>query len=376
MRRLAIAIVFLAALVAAASWFHADEPLDPATLAWLEPSRTDQNIEGLDYLILMGAMAPANADPIEHARELLRRKEADFDLQIDYLSELMQGSPCEIDDWACWDSDQTPWVTDTLANYAHVLERWYSLPVHHDFDEEPIRRWLFGLMIPALELLGNLMTLQLVDAKRNQDLDELALQMLEQATQLSAARPVDGKSISLVVFELIRQRAIKQMLLAVRFGAASPPPERLDQLLTHQMSLGDQLLAWAQYEFDQLEYAYPFLHRDFPDNLLARENRTLNRARACLEQVIELADPARLFDFIEAEAEICGSDWRSWRNWRGDDSIDVFFFHRTDIACRIRELAHRDYLAIAVLDALAAEDTEDLRQAEVARANPFYPSVA
>lgn len=379
MKKLAVALLAVLLLGAGTWWFLADEALEPATQAWLDAPRAEQGTEGLDYLILMGLMAPAEADPIEHARDLIRQKEADHDLRFDYLPDLMQNSPCEIEDWACWENDETPWVADTLAEYAHVLDRWYSLPVHLDFDaeadnEKRLTRWVLGLFVPPLELLDHLMTLQLVDAKHNQHLDDLALQALEQAVQLSAARPDAGSSISLLIFEVLKQQPIRHMMRAVRFGAAVPEQERLDQFMAHQLQVDDQLTAWARSEFDRFHDAWPHLYRDFLDRQLDKENRTLNRARACLEQVIELADPDRVFAFMEAEEEICGPEWRSWRNWHGDWLIDFYMlFSVNTIACRILELAHRDDLAIALLNALAAEDSEDLRLAAVARANPYYP---
>jgi hypothetical protein len=372
-KKAAVVLFAVICLGAGGWWFLADEELEPATQAWLEAPRAGQDAEGLDFLFFMGLMAPPGADPIEHARDLIRQHEEDFDLRIDYLPDLMAGSPCEIDDWACWDSDNTSWVADTLVDYAHVLDRWYSLPVHHDFGAEPIMRWLLGVLAPSNQLLDHLITLQLIDAKRNQRLDELALKALEQSAQLSSARPVEGNSVGLLIFELLKSQSVRHILRAVRFGAEPPDQERLDQFMAHQLPVADQLVAWTQLEFDRFHYTWPRVHRDFSDRLLDKENRTLNRARACLEQVIELADPAKLFEFMEAEVEICGPDWRSRRNWHGDELVDHLVFGRNDIACRVHGLAHRDDLAIALLAALAVQDTETARLAEVARANPYYP---
>lgn len=360
--------------LAAGVWrFLADEALEPATKAWLDTPRADQDAEGLDSLFFMGLMAPLGADPTDHARDLMRQLEEDFNLRVDYVLELMADSPCEIDDWGCWENDDTSWVAEALADYAHVLERWYSLPVHHDFGTDSLTRWLFALLGPSLELLSHLMTLQLLDGKRNQRLDELATLALDHAVQLSVARPTDGNSIALVMFEVLKRESINQMMRAVRFGGEPPDQERLDQFMVQKLPVGDQLVAWGRSEFDRLQYAWPRVYRDFLERRLDNKCRTLNRARACLEQVIELADPAPLFEFMEAEAKICGDDWRSWRNWHGDRLIDLYIFSRNDMACRIRELAHGDDLVIALLDALVAEEDEANRLAAVARANPFYP---
>ena len=366
---ISLAFCFLLALI---WWFLADEALDPATQAWLEDGYESPHSEGLDYLLFMGLMAPANENPIEYARHTARQMDAGTDVQVDYLPELMRNSPCDIDDWDCWKRDDSQWVASTLESNDHALNRWYSLPVHHDFGEEPLS-WLFGLGVPAVESLQHLQTLQLVDAKRRQDLDQLALKAVEHAARMAEARPMDGNILSLVLFEAIRQTSLNQMMEAIRLGAVPPPQEDIEELFANQISVEDHLIVWSHREFQKFSNLRPSFHRQFPNFLLARENRTLNRARACLEQAVPLSEPTLLFEFMEAESEICDPDWKSWRNWRGDDLIDLYFWGLESSACRVHGAAQRELLANATLVALVANHSESQRLAAVGRANPFHP---
>jgi len=368
---ISLAICFLLVLT---WWFLADEALEPATEAWLEKGHERPPSEGQDYLLFMGLMAPDNENPIEYARHLAEQMEAGADAEVDFLPELMRNSPCDIDDWECWKHDDSPWVANTLQYNGHALNRWYSLPVHHDFGDEPLS-WLFRLGVPAVESLQHLQTLQLVDAMRRQDLDELASKAIEHAARMAEARPKNGNILSLLLFEAIRQRSLNQLMEAIRLGAALPPQEDIEQLFAHQISVEDKLIVWSHREFQKFTNLRPRFHRQFPNFLLARENRTLNRARACLEQVVALSESASLFEFIEAESEICGSDWRSWRNWRGDDLIDMYFWGQESSACRVHGVAQRDLLARAILGSLVEHHSESQRLAAVSRANPFHPDL-
>lgn len=372
MKKAAIAAIVLLCLAAGVWWFLADEALEPATQAWLDAPRADQAAEGLDFLLFMGSMAPAGADPIEYARGLISLKEADFKFLVNYPPDIMQDAPCAIKDWVCWEIDDSTWVAHTLSNHAHVLERWQSLPVHNDFGDQPLR-WVLSLVAPALDSRDHLMKIQLIDAHRRDNLNELASQALDHAAKMALARPRDGNALSLLLFEITRQQSINQVMKAIRLGASPPVRETLDQFLSGQLLVDDQLTASAYHDFDRLRNALPYIHRYFPGTLLARENRTLNRVRACLENVIELADPARLLEFLKAEEKICGPEWRSWRNWRADEIIEMQLYGSGLSACRIITRSLHDTLVEASLSVLTTQDSDDLRLAQIARANPFYP---
>jgi hypothetical protein len=371
--RKALVLLAVTLLIIWAWWFLSDEALNPATEAWLEENHERSKSEGLDYLLLMGLMAPANENPIEYARDLVKQVEADPELQVDYLLDLMRNSPCDIDDWSCWNRDDSPWIANALERNSHALNRWYSLPVHQDFGEEPLS-WLFGLGVPVLDALEHLLTFQLIDAKRWEELDELALKALEHAGRMAASRPMDGNNLSLLIFEVIKQRSLDHMMEAIRLGAKPPPREVIGQHFGERLSIEDQLRAWAQREFLEFRNFRAILHRGFPDILLARKNRTLNRARACLAQSFALVDKAKLFDVMKAESELCGPEWRSWRNWRGDELIHLFFMAPENVACRVHVVAQRELLAEATLHAVLDYHLESQRLAAIGQANSFGPN--
>lgn len=291
-----------------------------------------------------GIAAPAGVDPVEHAHALIDQLEQDFNLRFDYVSDLMKDSPCEIEDWDCWRNDDSTWLADTLHDHEHVLSRWYQLPLYGDFEGGP-KRWIFGLLATAVE----------------------------HAARLAAARPNDGTILSHLSFDLVRGISLRQAMRAIRFGATAPTPEQLDLLLLNRLSISHALEAWALSELARLQSAHPFLHWGYVEQLLARENRTLNRARSCLEQVVELAEPDKLAEFILTEAEICGPGWQSWRNWRGDESIDLYIFNLDLAACQVSSMAQRDVLAHASVRARFEHDSEQQRLAAIAASNPFYP---
>jgi len=370
--KIALLILSLVFFLAWAWWFLTDEALDAETARWLEKDQVPTPSQGLDYLFLMGLMAPVDEDPIEYALDLTRQVDPVLDQPVDYLPELMRDSPCDIDDWDCWAREDSLWVANTLASYEHVLGRWHSLPVHHDFGEEPLS-WLFRLALPALEALDYFLALQLVAAKHSGNLDELALQAFDQAARLASARPNDGNILSLLFFESIRERSIRQLFLAIRLGAEPPSSELIEQNFAARIVIEDHLSVWARRELSGFRDFRATFQRGLPDFLLASKNRTLNRARECLEQAFPLADESKLLELMESESELCGPAWRSWRNWRGDDLIHLFFMAPDSVACRVHGVARREHLAKAILHALIAYESESQRLTAIGRANPYHP---
>lgn len=347
-------------------WLSVDEPLEESTRHWLEDERASPREESLDFLYLVGLAAPPGEDPVEHGRVILSQAEADPLLKFDLTTELLGDLPCEPEDLACWQMAGT-WPDGVLRTNRHILERWQSYPVHEDFFI-PATGPTFTVLTPVIQLADSLISLDLVDHWRHGELDQAVDTLGRQVERLARVPHKTEDLLSvLMIYALVGSR-MNELMLAILWGAA-PVDEFHENNLHEPIDVKSVLSGWARRELQVIDGLPP--HFGWPLGLASQRNRTLNRGRRCLEEVVRLADRKAFLEALQSGFGDCGGQPLRLRNWKGDQIVNWLLMVDATPACHAHLSNIRLELATALLEARTKFDNPEARLAHVAAGNPF-----
>lgn len=348
-------------------WLTIDESLEESTRHMLEAGRSNPRQESLDFLYLVGLAAPEGEDPIESGRAILRRVEADPFLEFDLTTELLDNLPCKPSDLACWKEPKTPWPAGVLQANRHILERWRSYPVHGDFFI-PATGPPLGVLTPVIELANNLVSLGLVDLWRHGKLDEGIDALTREAEQLAEVPREAEDLLSVMMIQAFVRSRMNHLMLAIRWRG-DPGIEFPENKLHEPRDTKLVLTRWARRELQIIDHLPP--HFGWPLGLASQRNRTLNRARRCLEEVVRLADRNEFLKALRSGFGDCGGLPLRLRNWKGDQIVNWMLLVNETTACRAHLANLHLELATALLEARTRFDNPEARRTYIATTNPF-----
>jgi|GEM_PF-2608469 len=364
-------LMVCAGLVGSFLWLLVDEPLEDSTSHWLADGQDARPVESLDFLYLVGMAAPAGVDPVEHGRSILRQVESDPRVRIDLTAERLGDLPCEIEDLDCWQQSGPPWPDAALEANRHILKRWQSFPVYGDFFLPPSAPVLTTL-IPTVQFATNLSTLDLVKRWQRGELEKAIVATTLQLEGLARIPPEAQDLLSVLLIDAFIGTRMHDLMLALRLNGKRNI-KLPDNPVHHPIDVESVLTHWARRELQF--FANLSAHHRWPLAIASQPNRTLNRARRCLEEVIRLANRDALLEALRTEAGDCGGRRVRLRNWHGDQMVNQFMIVNPMSACRAHMINLRLQLATALLEAQARFDDWNARLSHVGAGNPFGPEV-
>lgn len=361
--------LFCAGFAGVFLWLTIDEPLAESTREWLEAGRINPRLESLDYIYLVGLTAPEGENPIEYGRALLRRVETDPFFDFDLTTELLNDLPCEPANIACWKQSETPWPDEVLQANRHILERWQSYPVHGDFVI-PATGPTFTVLTPVIQLADKLLYLDLVNHWHHGKLDEDIEALTWQVEHLAQVPREAEDLLSVLMIQAIVRSRMNHLMVAIRWGG--DPGTDFSQNKLHEPFDTQSILArWARRELQVIDHLSP--HFGWPLGVASQRNRTLNRARQCVEEVVKLADREELLKALESGFGDCGGLPLRLRNWKGDQIVNWTLLVDDTTACRAHLANLYLELSTALLESRMRFDNPEARIAHVAKTNPFGP---
>ena len=354
--------------------FIIDSELSSEAKYYLEyPINLDRAVSR-DYLFMLGIHSPEGEQPIEYGKTLFENRNLpEPSIPSPSIDELMDGSPCELSDFSCWQRDPSAnkWLSLKVQQHLHIHERWVQYPINNDYSSSAHADLLF--LPDQLEYLSLLRRLFIVyevilNSKNN---GRVASGLKKQIIRLVGIQePAFYGAIDYIVHFIVIRSLIDDALFLIDASNYSGFVFDISELTGLQFDIEHAFDSITAHELAFFKYAplgQPFFSR----------NRTLNRAFECVNLIRRLANRANFDQSILNGADSCSSLSIRWWNLLGDRWVRDFsgLAFNQNIACHFHSfndelLIFRAILELQVNDKFISFE-EKLNNIE--RKNPYFP---